>query len=150
MPQHKTRKQLRVEGETAARELAELKTPEGLARFMFSMQGDDAFEDAFRAEIERIAKDAETQAEAAAAAAVEEAERAATEAAAAEKEAEVTPSTFRYRVMLTLPDASRVPALLDGEEIVSNTGFSEEQLVDIAAHLKVERTELQVAEHAAS
>ncbi len=57
MPQLKTRKQLRIEGQSHAAELAEIKSPEGLARYMFSRQRDQEFEDRFRAEIEKLAKE---------------------------------------------------------------------------------------------
>jgi len=66
MPQHKTRKQLRPEGEKAHQALAALAaldTPEGLARLIFDKQrgASDAFRDAVEAELERLA-DAELEA----------------------------------------------------------------------------------------
>jgi len=58
MPQHKTRKQLRLEGEAAQKALAALDTPEGLARLIFDKQrgADEAFRDAVEAELERLAE----------------------------------------------------------------------------------------------
>ena len=61
--QHKTRKQLRQDSEAVAAELAALKSPEGLARFIFSKGDDEEFETAFRAEIEKLSSDARLAAE---------------------------------------------------------------------------------------
>ena len=54
MPQHKTRKQLRLEASSVAAELAELKTPEGAARFLFAKRDDEEFANAYDAEISKF------------------------------------------------------------------------------------------------
>ena len=54
MVRHKSRKELRIEAQTAASELAELKTPEGLARFLYSKRDDKEFHDAVETEIWRL------------------------------------------------------------------------------------------------
>jgi hypothetical protein len=61
MTRHKTRKQLRLEGEAAQKALAALAaldTPEGLARLIFDKQrgADEAFQNAVAAELERLAE----------------------------------------------------------------------------------------------
>lgn len=57
MPQHKTRKQLRQESETARAKLAVIETPEGFARLIHNAQRkDDAFKDAVSAELKRLAE----------------------------------------------------------------------------------------------
>ncbi len=98
----KTRKQFRLESESAAAQVLELQSPEGLARYMFSKTGDETFEAAFRAEIEKLskaahdeadaeaeeAKAAQLQAEADAAKAQADADAAAAQAEAAQLQAE--------------------------------------------------------------
>lgn len=44
--QHKSRKQLRLEGQAAQTELDRLKSPEGLAAFLFSRRDDHEFTEA--------------------------------------------------------------------------------------------------------
>lgn len=51
---HKSRRELRVEGEKANAELALLKTPEGLAAFLFSKRDDEEFSAAVEAELTRL------------------------------------------------------------------------------------------------
>ncbi len=53
-----TRREIRTSLENVSAELAELKTPQGLARYMFSKGGDDEFEEAFRLEIVRLRDEA--------------------------------------------------------------------------------------------
>lgn len=50
-PQHKTRKQLRLETVSVQAELDTLKTPEGLADYLHSRRDDDVFQDAVSARI---------------------------------------------------------------------------------------------------
>lgn len=50
-PQHKTRKQLRLETVSVQAELDQLKTPEGLANYLHSKRDDEEFQDAVSARI---------------------------------------------------------------------------------------------------
>lgn len=51
---HKSRKELRLEASTAAQELAQLKTPEGIAAYLYAKKDDEAFADALNAELSRL------------------------------------------------------------------------------------------------
>jgi hypothetical protein len=54
MPQHKSRKELRLEAAAASSALASLDTPEGLAGLIFQKCQDDDFSDAFRDALDKL------------------------------------------------------------------------------------------------
>lgn len=54
MPQHKSRKELRLEAAAASAALASLDTPEGLAGLVFEKLKDEAFRDSFRTHLEAL------------------------------------------------------------------------------------------------
>ena len=53
----KTRKQIRQDFESVSAELQQLKSPEGLARYLISKSQDSDFEESFRSEVARIASE---------------------------------------------------------------------------------------------
>lgn len=137
MPQHKTRKQIRQDLANAQAELATLKSPEGLARYMISLKGDEAFEEAFQAEIEKIAREH----------GIGDIEL--TELESPEQLESPVPLSV-YRVMYVKhaekegDEHQLLPLLIGGEEVISPVAFDEETLIDLAEESKIDRLHLQV------
>ena len=158
----KTRKQFRLMAEGAAAQLAEIQTPEGLARFMFSKAGDDVFEEAFRAEIEKLAKQArdedvgDVEALAGEVSQIEE-DQAAIEKALSDARSEAEqnpelgqPAPGRYRLMHLLPNDSAVPVLdAKARPVTKEEPFTKEEISTWALSNGVPETELRVDEHEA-
>lgn len=133
--QLKTRKQLRIEGQTAAAALAAIQTPEGLARFMFSRINDEEFEAAFRAEIEKLAEAkhlaAIAEADGAEAARMQ-AEQDAKDAEAAVPVEEEEAEPLRYQLFHKTAEGEEVPVLVSGKEVYQELPFTDADLAAIA------------------